>query len=170
MNTILGNLMRHNLWANERMFEACLPLTGEQLATEASGTFGRLDETLVHLAGAEGGYLHTLTGWTPPEGYGLADVVDFPGVQLLLERMRMTGAALIEVARELSAVQVIEDEEEDEGNVPAWVVLLQAPFHATEHRQQVATMLTNLGIEPPEPDLWAFNQARVEGQVEVERT
>jgi uncharacterized damage-inducible protein DinB len=40
--------------------------------------------------------------------------------------------------------------------LPAWVVLLQAVFHATEHRQQVATALTNLGVEPPEPDFWAY--------------
>lgn len=165
MNTILANLFRHNVWANERMFEACLELTDEQLATELSGTFGRLDQTLLHLAGAEGGYLNALTGWTPPAGYGLAEVVEFPGVPLLLERIRMTGEALIDVARELTPEREVTDEE---GTEPAWVILLQAPYHATEHRQQIATMVTHLGIEPPEPDLWAFNEARVRSEVEIE--
>ncbi len=166
MNTILVNLFHHNRWANERMFEACLPLTDAQVATEVTGTYGRLDQTLLHLAGAEGGYLHRLTGWTPPEGYGLGEGVAYPGVPLLLERMLMTGDALIEVARELPSDRILTDEED--GAIPAWVVLLQAAYHATEHRQQIATMLTHLGIEPPEPDLWAFNEARERGEVEAE--
>ena len=36
------------------------------------------------------------------------------------------------------------------------VMLLHAAHHATEHRQQIATMLTNLAIQPPEPDLMAY--------------
>ena len=167
MSTILANLFHHNRWANERMFEACLPLTDAQLGTEVTGTFGRVDETLLHLAGAEGGYLRSLTGWAPPEGYGLGEGVAFPGVPLLVERMRMTGDALIDVARELPADRVLTDED-DGSTIPAWVVLLQAAYHATEHRQQIATMLTSLGIEPPEPDLWAFNEARERGEVQVE--
>ena len=164
MNAILVNLFRHHRWANERMLEACRPLTDAQLATEIAGTYGRVDETLLHLAAAEGGYLHSLTGWLPPEGYGLGEGVAYPGVPLLLERMRMTGDALIDVALELPADRVLTDE--DGRAIPAWVVLLQAAYHATEHRQQVATMLTQLGTEPPEPDLWAFNEARERGEVE----
>lgn len=167
MNTILANLFRHHRWANERMLEACLPLTDAQLATEVAGTYGRLDATLMHLGGAEGGYLNALSGWLPPEGYSLAEGVAFPGVALLIERMRMTGDALVEVARELPADRQLRDEESGELQ-PAWVTLLQAAYHATEHRQQIATMLTHLGVEPPEPDLWAFDEARVRGEVEVE--
>ncbi len=167
MNSILANLFRHHRWANERMLEACLPLTEEQLATEVAGTYGRLDETLLHLGGAEGGYLNALTGWLPPEGYGLGEGVAFPGIALLVERMRMTGDALVEVARELPADRELRDEESGQMQ-PAWVVLLQAAHHATEHRQQVATMLTHLGVEPPEPDLWAFDAARLRGEVEIE--
>lgn len=166
MNAILADLFRHHLWANERMLEACLPLTEVEVATAVAGTFGRLDETLLHLASAEGGYLHRLTGWTPPDGYGLGEGVPYPGVALLIERMRMTGVLLVDVARELPPDRVLPDDES--GSLPAWVVLLQAAYHATEHRQQVATILTQLGIEPPEPDLWAFDEARRRGEVEVE--
>lgn len=169
MSTILANLFHHHRWANARMFEACLPLTHEQLATEVTGTYGRLDETLLHLAGAEGGYLNTLTGWQPPEGYGLGEGVAFPGVPLLVERMQMTGDALVEVARELPGERILTGERNGEPYaIPGWVVLLQAAYHATEHRQQIATMLTHVGIEPPEPDLWAFDEARQRGEANVE--
>ena len=168
MDPILVDLFRHHRWANERILEACLPLTDEQVATEVAGTYGRLDETLLHLASAEGGYLRTLVGWSPPAGYGLGKGVAYPGVPLLLERVRMTGDALIEVARGLPPDRVVTEEDAPDRPIPAWVVLLQAAYHGTDHRQQIAMQLTHLGIDPPEPDLWAFNEARERGEVEVE--
>lgn len=167
MNTILVDLFRHHRWANEQMLAACLPLTAEQLATETPGTYGRLDRTLRHLARAEGWYLNLLAGWTDPEGDVLArGKTDFPGVPWLVEWLRRTGDALVDVARSVTPAATILDE--DGRPYPAWVVLLQAAYHATEHRQQIATALASLGIEPPEPDLWAFQEARERGEVEVE--
>ena len=40
--------------------------------------------------------------------------------------------------------------------MPASLILLQAVNHATEHRSQIATILTQLGIEPPAMDGWTF--------------
>jgi uncharacterized damage-inducible protein DinB len=80
----------------------------------------------------------------------------------------MTGDILIDVARDMPAERTVVEEDAPDRPIPAWVVLLQAAYHATEHRQQIATMLTQLGIEPPEPDLWAFDEARERGEVEVE--
>lgn len=79
----------------------------------------------------------------------------FPGVDRLAEHLRFTGERLIEVAQRASPNRVLEGTWGDEPyRYPAWVLLLHAAHHATEHRQQIATMLTNLGIEPPEPIPW----------------
>jgi len=40
-------------------------------------------------------------------------------------------------------------------NVPKTILLAQATNHATEHRTQIMTILTQLGIQPPELDRWA---------------
>ena len=40
--------------------------------------------------------------------------------------------------------------------MPVSLFLLQAVNHGTEHRSQVATILTQLGVEPPEMDGWAY--------------
>ena len=39
---------------------------------------------------------------------------------------------------------------------PAGIRLAQAVHHGTDHRSQICTGLTTLGIEPPEIDVWAF--------------
>ena len=38
----------------------------------------------------------------------------------------------------------------------AGLLLLQAVNHATEHRSQIATILTQLGVEPPDMSGWRF--------------
>jgi uncharacterized damage-inducible protein DinB len=156
-NVILMELFRHNLWANAVMVEDCRDLSADQLATELAGTYGRLDETLVHLARAQGGYLRTLADWQPGPEHRLETDDPFPGVDRIAEHLRFTGERLIEVARLASEDRVLKGSWSDEPyHLPEWVLLLHAAHHATEHRQQIATMLTNLGKEPPEPDPVAY--------------
>lgn len=156
-NAILLELFRHNLWANGVMLDTCRELSDEQLATVVAGTYGSLDQTLVHLARAQGGYLRTLADWQPGPEHRLEPSDPFPGVNRIAEHLRFTGERLIEVARDASADHVLEGSWGDEPyRLPEWVLLLHAAHHATEHRQQIATMLTNLGIEPPEPDPVAY--------------
>ena len=40
--------------------------------------------------------------------------------------------------------------------IPVGILLIQAINHATEHRAQVATILTQQGSTPPEMDGWTF--------------
>lgn len=154
---ILVELFRHNLWANGEMLDACRGLSDEQLATKLVGTYGRLDQTLVHLARAQGGYVRTLTDWQPGPEHRLEYDEPFPGVDRIAEHLRFTGERLIEVAGRASLDRILEGSWNDEPyRLPEWIMLIHAAHHATEHRQQIATMLTNLGVEPPEPDPVAY--------------
>lgn len=154
---ILVQLFRHMLWANGEMLAACRGLSDEQLASETVGTYGELGRTLIHLARAQGGCLRRLTGWQPGAEHQLEYDAPFPGIDRIAEHLRFTGERLVEVAAGASADRVLEGNREGEPyRLPEWVVLLQAAYHATEHRQQIATALTSIGVEPPEPDLWAY--------------
>ena len=51
-----------------------------------------------------------------------------------------------------------------ENRTPAGIRLAQALHHGTDHRSQIATILTTLRIEPPDLDVWEFG--RSEGRVE----
>ena len=169
-NAILVELFRHNRWANEMMLDACRGLTVEQLSTEVVGTYGRLDQTLIHVARAQGGYLRTLADWRPGEEHRLEYNNPFPGVDRVAEHLRFTGERLIEVARAAATDRMLEGTWGDEPfRLPEWVLLLHAAHHATEHRQQIATMLTALGIEPPEPDVVAYWNAIRERDASVDR-
>jgi uncharacterized damage-inducible protein DinB len=53
-------------------------------------------------------------------------------------------------------VQVTGDDPPGTWWMPVSLFLLQAVNHGTEHRSQIATVLTQLGVEPPEMDGWAY--------------
>ena len=56
-------------------------------------------------------------------------------------------------------VHVTGDDPPGTWRMPASLILLQAVNHGTEHRSQVATILTQLGVEPPEMDGWTYFDA-----------
>jgi uncharacterized damage-inducible protein DinB len=43
--------------------------------------------------------------------------------------------------------------------VPAATIFAQYVHHGSEHRSQVATILTSFGVEPPRVDVWGFAAA-----------
>lgn len=43
-----------------------------------------------------------------------------------------------------------------ESGAPLGVRLAQALHHGTDHRSQICTMLTVLGVTPPEIDVWDY--------------
>ena len=158
-------LFRHNLWANLRLLEACAALNEQQLATTTAGTYGPIYNTLRHIVAAEQSYLRRLTGRQPetplqPE--------DNPDVAALRAYVRHSGEGLIAAAANTAPADVVQIEwNEQQWPVPASLILTQAINHATEHRAQVMTILTQQGIEPPDLSGWAFVEEHVTPPAEV---
>lgn len=153
-----GSLLRdafgHHAWATTRLLEACLPLTAEQLATTVPGTFGTVIDTLRHLVGADRSYLWVLSGGAVP-----AIDEDEMDVAALLDASAACGpgwTALL--AGDLDPALMVVRHRDDgiDSGAPLGVRLAQVVHHGTDHRSQVCTALTALGIEPPEIDVWAW--------------
>jgi uncharacterized damage-inducible protein DinB len=54
---LIAEFLRHNTMMNERLLEACRPLTAEQLGTSVAGTYGTVGATLVHIVNSQVGYV-----------------------------------------------------------------------------------------------------------------
>jgi len=153
-------LFRHNLWANVTLLEFCAALDETGLAATAVGTYGAIYDTLHHVTRAEQWYLFLLTGREPERRL---DRNDRPDVATLRELARQSGVAMIDVAAAATADDVrILEEGGKRWPFPAGMILTQVINHATEHRAQVMTILTQLGVEPPELSGWAYGDPRVE--------
>ena len=155
----LVQALRHNTWANMKLIEAIATagLTPDQLLSSVEGTYGGLGRTLVHIIGAEEGYLGRLTGEPRPDE--LDEDQPFPGFEVLLDRARQAGRELESFASDLTEDRVIHWNRRLDGQpaqMPASLFLVQTINHGNEHRSQVATILTQAGVQPPELDGWGY--------------
>lgn len=155
MSSGLTEVIGHNTWANRRLIEVCIKLTDEQLDTGAEGTFGTIRDTLVHIVEAEQYYLFRLTGEKadPPVEEG-----HWPGFELLRKRADENGERYERVIAEGDPSRVIRwtTSQGEAAAMPVALFLVQAIHHGNEHRSQVATVLTRLGMEPPELSGWLY--------------
>jgi uncharacterized damage-inducible protein DinB len=158
---LLADAFDHHIWATNRVFEACAALTPEQLSTTVPGTFGTILDTLRHIVGAECSYLFVLTG-------GEVDPIDeetmsLEEVRAIFQRVTASWAGVL--ARDLDPDEVIVRRRDDgsESHAPVGIRIAQVLHHGTDHRSQIATALTQLGITPPEMDAWdlAWSQGRL---------
>lgn len=156
MVDLVVEFLRHNTMMNRRLLEACRRLSPEQLDATTPGTYGGIGATLVHIANAQEGYAARFLGTERPERL---PEEPFPGFEALEERFARGDARLEEAAArhaDRHRVQVTGDDPEGTWSMPATLLLLQAVNHGTEHRSQVATILTQLGVEPPSMDGWTY--------------
>ena len=151
---ILEKLFEHNNWANLRIIQACSALNDEQLDAEPrSATKGSIRTTLTHFVTSQKGYLSLLT--LPVEA---RPDIPLPYAELQ-ESVRVSGEGLLALARgETNNPLNTQLRTKDGYFVEPWVVMVQAINHATEHREQICSMLTALGVTPPDLDGWAYGE------------
>jgi uncharacterized damage-inducible protein DinB len=164
---LLADAFAHHVWATLRLIDACLALRPEQLETTVEGTYGSILATMRHLIGADASYLWVLTDGRVTEVE--EDRMDLVELRALMESNGAEWASL--VAQDLDPDSDVVRHRDDgiDSYAPLGIRLAQALNHGTDHRSQVCTALTSLGIEPPEIDVWAF--ATHEGRLsEVQHT
>ena len=148
--------IEHHIWATERVLETCASLSREQLVATVPGTYGPIIATLAHLVGTDGWYLTFFLDFENPIG-------EDPDVTI--DQLRAANAANGERWRSVIAAEadperdVVEEGDGWRFHTPVGFRFAQTVQHGTDHRSQVCTGLTALGIEPPAIDVWAYGEA-----------
>ena len=164
---LLADSFAHHVWATIRLIDTCLALSPEQLETTVEGTYGSILATMRHLIGADASYLCVLTDGRVSEVE--EDRMDLRELRAVMESNGAAWASLLAGDLDPDSDVVRHRDDGIDRYAPMGIRLAQALNHGTDHRSQVCTALTSLGIEPPEIDVWAF--AAHEGRLsEVART
>jgi len=157
----MDDAFAHHVWATLQLMDACLALDPEQLGTTVPGTYGSILDTMRHTVGADASYLFVISGGQTP-------VIDEDHMDLGELRSAMVGhgAAWSAILADDPDPDVVLERHRDDGsrtNAPVSIRLAQALHHGTDHRSQICTALTTLGVEPPFIDVWDFGL--VDGRV-----
>ena len=156
MSDLTADFYRQNEWATLQLIEACRRLSEEQLEATAVGTYGSIRATLRHLVSSEANYAFRL-GEGPVRR--LPPDEPWPGFDALAAMVSADAVALSAAARRDASRVIRLDPDTDPYDSEAAVILVQAFNHATEHRSQICTILTTLGIEPPDMSGWEWGLA-----------
>ena len=154
--SLLGDAFAHHVWATLRLVDICLQLSPEQLGTFVPGTYGSILAMVRHLIGADTSYLFTMTGGRRP-------LIDEDRMDLLELRAAMEGngaawSQLMAQSLDPEAVHVRRRDDGSESHAPIGIRLAQALHHGSDHRSQICTALTTLGLQPPDIDVWDYGE------------
>jgi uncharacterized damage-inducible protein DinB len=156
MSHWVSDFYRQNEWANLTLIDACRPLTEDQLDASADGTYGSIRDTLRHIVSSEAGYAYRL-GTEPNPRLQRDD--PWPGLDALSEMVSAAADALAAATGVAPDQEIRVASDTSPYDVEAVVILIQAFHHSTEHRSQICTVLTTLGIEPPDLSAWDWGLA-----------
>jgi uncharacterized damage-inducible protein DinB len=157
MDELLLEAFRHNSWATKRLLGFCRELAPNQLNATATGTYGSIISTFNHLIYAEAGYLPrakvTRPAWANGDESDVSDLEELEG--RVDETARLWEQYLSDPLDARYKVSLDEGAYEAESFVP----IVQALHHGNVHREQVCSILTALGVEPPDLQVWAYAEA-----------
>jgi uncharacterized damage-inducible protein DinB len=137
------------------LLDVCRGLGPEQLETAVPGTYGSILDTLRHFIGSDAWDLFVATG-------DRASLIDEDDMHLseLRAAMESHGTAWSRLlAQDLDPDAVLNEVDEDDGyerNITMGIELAAVLQHGADHRSQICTTLTALGVEPPTIDTLEF--------------
>lgn len=150
-------LARYNRWMNERLYVCAGELPDGERRRDRGAFFGSIHRTLNHILWADRMWLGRFTGAPCTlAAYG-ADLFD--DFATLLAEREATDTATLEWAGTLSPewlASTLEYRAAADGRLrrlPAWVAATHLFQHATHHRGQVTTLLTQAGKDVGATDL-----------------
>jgi uncharacterized damage-inducible protein DinB len=150
----INELFRHNYWARDRQLQACQSLTEEQFLRPLGSSFSSIRDTFTHLIAAEWFWLDSWRG-RPPGPMLLPE--EFPTLLAVRECWRKVESEMNEYLAGLSDEALLRpitymDPDGKTWTHILWRMMMHLTHHQSYHRGQVATMLRQLGIQPPDVD------------------
>ena len=155
-------LFKYNQWANAKILKAAAAVTQEQFLAAASYPHGGLRGTLVHALFAEWVWRKRWEGESPTSRL---NVEDFPTFEALQIRWREEETLLMKFIHAQTDDDLNEAFQFNALNGDArenilWQAMAHVVNHGTQHRSEVAAMLTDIGHSPGDIDMSLYLMER----------
>jgi uncharacterized damage-inducible protein DinB len=156
---------RYSEWANARLLEAAAQVSPEDAIRDSGISHVSLQGLLVHLYGADRLWYRRIVEGRSPSG--LFDAEEDVSMLRALRDLPAQCRLWVEWADRLTDAEAVEikhygDMKGAARHEPTWAVVAHVVNHSTYHRGQIASVLKQLGHQPPGTDyiVWYRDQAR----------
>jgi uncharacterized damage-inducible protein DinB len=148
----------YNNWANDIILDTCARLTAERFHQPAGASFDSVHHTLVHTMGGQWIWLSRWQGISPKtmldpaEFSTLADIRDHWAA---IERDTQGFVASLNDAA-LNQTITYRNTSGQTFSYPLWQLMAHQVNHATQHRSEIAMIVTQFNCSPGNLDLIAY--------------
>ena len=153
-SSLLDDAFAHHTWATLQVMDACDALSPEQLEATVPGTYGSILDTMRHIVGADSWYLFRLSGERYPTIE--EDGMDLAALRAVMDRNASAWPGVLEADPDPDDFIEVRNDDGTGYRAAKGIRLAQVLHHGTDHRSQICTALTSLGIEPPEIGAWEY--------------
>jgi uncharacterized damage-inducible protein DinB len=156
MNDGLLDAVRHNAWATRKMLARCRDLTPNPLGSTVAGVYGDPVTTLWHIVRSEASYYSRLSDQEPDWDWRAKMPPNLDELAARAADMAARWEAFLAVPFDAKRTLVYNAEDGARVDIPSGVVLAQAIHHGSDHRSQINTIFTAIGVEPLEYGVWDY--------------
>jgi uncharacterized damage-inducible protein DinB len=159
----IRTLYDYNGWANGRVLDTAAKLSPEQLLAPQTAGQGSIRDTLVHTVSALRGWLSWWDGSWPPErgprpGLKPQDFSDVAAIRAGAAEVEAQIGPFLRGLDDAALARTYSRKRPDGSQFEAtlWQMMLHVANHGTQHRSEVAAMLTAAGHSPGNLDLTVY--------------
>jgi uncharacterized damage-inducible protein DinB len=155
---IISEFYAYNRWANQRILDTAKGLTHEQLLAPVGASFESVRDTLVHTMQVQHNWLQRFQAKNLPAPISPDSIPDLSEIRASWNRIDRETEAYITSLKDTDLVKVIEyiNSRGVLCRYIQWQMMLHQVNHATQHRSEVAVMLTQFGHSPGSLDYLVY--------------
>jgi uncharacterized damage-inducible protein DinB len=145
----------YSAWANTRVLDTTAQLTEEQFSEVVNVGLPSIHEILVHTLGAQRHWLYRFQRQPPPPFLEVEDCPNLASLRATWQEVNAQSQTFIDGLDESALAEVIQYKNSAGESFadPLWQIMTHQVNHATQHRSEVAALLTHFGYSPGDLDM-----------------
>jgi uncharacterized damage-inducible protein DinB len=149
-NSSAPSTNQYNAWANQRILDTAEHLDAVQFVAKVGASFDSVRDTLVHTMSVQRNWLMRFQEIELPTPLRFEDYPDLSAIRGHWDEIEAQTQAFVASIVDDKLARVIHyvNSQGEPNAYPLWQMMLHQVNHATQHRSEVAVMLTQFGYSP----------------------
>jgi uncharacterized damage-inducible protein DinB len=147
-----------NAWANDRILDSAATLTLDQYLANSNPSFGSVHNTLVHIMSAQWVWLSRWIGSYPKTHLDPNSFPDLSAIRTHWNAIENNSQEFVSQCTEedVTGLWTYINSRDERQTYPLWQLMLHQVNHATQHRSEIAMVLTCFNHSPGDLDFRTF--------------